>query len=46
MKKLFRIVCGLASTFAFVAAVNALNSACFTTYYQPETDSELNEYRK
>lgn len=46
MKKFFRIMCGLVSTFAFTAAVSALNSACFATYYQPETSPELDEYRR
>lgn len=46
MKKLFKIMCSLVSSVAFAAAVNALNSACFTTYYQPKTSAELDEYRR
>lgn len=46
MKSIIKAIEKAITNVALKAGINALNSACVTTYHQPKIDSSLNEYRK
>lgn len=46
MKNIIKFIEKAIPAIALKVGVNSLNSVCAATYYQPNVDSSLNEYRK